>query len=231
MYNLYKLFISKFYTFINIQCINISKSYKYIQDSNSVCCSNLKIFKLKLLKTKIAFEIAQGMEYLRSKGIIHRDLKTANIMLDGDPKNLKPKIGDFGYSRTETSLRMSSMRGTANYMAPEVINGECYDFKADVFSYGMILWELYADEHPFANCTQEEIFDLISSNTKLEFRKLISQDLKDLIESATNFDPSQRPSFTEIIDLMIDKYISFKGNNPAQIEQFYKQKAKERKPH
>lgn len=183
------------------------------------------------LKTKIAFEIAQGMEYLRSKGIIHRDLKTANIMLDGDPKNLKPKIGDFGYSRTETSLKMSSMRGTANYMAPEVINGDCYDFKADVFSYGMILWELYADEHPFANCTQEKVFELISSNTKLEFRKLISQDLKDLIEDATNFDPLKRPSFTEIINRMIDNNISFNGNNPAQIRQFYTQKAQERNSH
>lgn len=181
-------------------------------------------------KTKIAFEIAQGMQYLRSQRVIHRDLKSKNVLLSGDLKtaNVTPKICDFGLARTDLSLIMTNKIGTLNYMAPEVIESGSYSFKADVFSFGMLLWELYAGRSPFSWVDNAEVLDLIMNKEQLPYSKPISDDLKNLIEDARSFEPDKRPSFSEIIDRMIEKKICFNGVNPAQVDDFYDLKKQER---
>ena len=95
----------------------------------------------------IAYGIANGMKYLHKKKIIHRDLKTQNILLD---KNKKPVICDFGSSRRmemKKTMTITSV-GTSNYMAPEFFEGE-YDEKVDVYAYAMMIWEMLTKEIPF----------------------------------------------------------------------------------
>ena len=100
-------------------------------------------------RKRIATEIAQGMNYLHSAtpSIIHRDLKSLNILLDDC---FRAKIADFGWTRTK-AINMTSKIGTFQWMAPEVIDGQIYTEKADVFSYGIILWEIAAREPPYKN--------------------------------------------------------------------------------
>lgn len=188
-----------------------------------------------LLKTKVAFEIAQGMEYLGSKRIIHRDLKSDNILIDGDlKKTATPKICDFGLARADLSILMSNRAGTVQYMAPEVINGKNYNLKADVFSFGMILWEMRSRKRPFHQFrSRDEVFEKILKKEPLPFDKEISEDLKELIQNATNFDPLQRPTFNEIIYRMMNKKISFFDKNDTDVDEinkFYEQKGNERNP-
>ena len=91
--------------------------------------------------TAIAIGIAHGMKHIHSKGIIHRDLKAANVLLDS---RLFPRIIDFGIARFEEHGRsgMTVKIGTPNYMAPELIQSSDYDNKVDVYAYAMILYEM-----------------------------------------------------------------------------------------
>lgn len=153
-------------------------------------------------KTKIAFEIAEGMEYLHSKRVLHRDLKPLNILLDNDT----PKITDFGYSKTNNSLMMTRNVGTDKYMAPEVKIGNYYGYKADVYSYALIL------------------YDMCKSPRKLDK----NDPLLKLINDGKKENPSERPSFSQIIQRMINEKIAYNGADADKIDAFYKMKAEKR---
>ena len=115
----------------------------------------------------IARHIARGMQYLHSCKIIHRDLKSQNLLLDRPVEEGIPviKIADFGLSRRystyvdhssmsgSTAGIMTSETGTYRWMAPEVIRHERYNEKVDVYSFGVVLWELFSSEVPFAGMT------------------------------------------------------------------------------
>jgi len=98
-----------------------------------------------LLRAKIATDVAYAMTFLHSKGLIHRDLKSNNLLV-GD--NWKVKVCDFGFSRRVSKDGVMTVCGTDEWMAPEVMCGDPYDEKADVFSFGMVLTELITRRKP-----------------------------------------------------------------------------------
>ncbi|KAI4999337.1 hypothetical protein ZWY2020_003926 [Hordeum vulgare] len=88
-------------------------------------------------------DLARGLSYLHSEKIVHRDVKTENMLLD---KTRTVKIADFGVARVEASnpSDMTGETGTLGYMAPEVLNGHPYNRKCDVYSFGICLWRYTA---------------------------------------------------------------------------------------
>eukprot|EP00249_Psilotum_nudum_P010300 c22460_g1_i2 orf=491-1696(+) len=95
----------------------------------------------------MALDIARGMEYLHSQGVIHRDLKSENLVLED---SLRVKITDFGVACYEAdSPRMMQDSGTYRWMAPEMISNKPYSRKVDVYSFGIVLWELLTGQIPF----------------------------------------------------------------------------------
>jgi serine/threonine protein kinase len=99
-------------------------------------------------KTIIAYDVAEGLAFLHSRGMIHRDLKSLNVLLDDAGE---PCICDFGVTRmVDADRAMTGIMGTYHYMAPEVIRKAKCNIKADVFSFGMVLWEMVMPKVPFS---------------------------------------------------------------------------------
>ena len=100
-------------------------------------------------KIKISLQIALAIKYIHSKNILHCDLKSENIFLD---ENFNAKLGDFGFSYIMSKEAKSAVGGTYRWMAPEIlINNEKYEKTADIFSYGLILWEILTGKAPYYN--------------------------------------------------------------------------------
>ena len=99
----------------------------------------------------IALDIARGMEYIHSQGVIHRDLKPENVLID---KEFHLKIADFGIACGEAYYDSpADDPGTYRWMAPEMIKKKSYGRKVDVYSFGLILWEMVAGTIPYEDMT------------------------------------------------------------------------------
>jgi len=95
----------------------------------------------------IALDIARGMEYIHSQGVIHRDLKPENVLIDQD---FHMKIADFGIACEEAYCdSLADDPGTYRWMAPEMIKHKSYGRRVDVYSFGLILWEMVAGTIPY----------------------------------------------------------------------------------
>ena len=103
----------------------------------------------------MALDVARGMEYLHSQGVVHRDLKSENLVLTED---LHVKLTDFGVGclETECDARIDDT-GTYRWMAPEMISHKHYSKKVDVYSFGVVLWELVTGQLPFEDMTPVQV--------------------------------------------------------------------------
>ncbi|GLU19712.1 hypothetical protein SLE2022_359460 [Rubroshorea leprosula] len=157
-------------------------------------------FKLPSL-LKVAIDVSKGMNYLHQNNIIHRDLKTANLLMD---ENEVIKVADFGVARVQSeSGVMTAETGTYRWMAPEVIEHKPYDHKADVFSFGIVLWELLTGELPYAYLTPlQAAVGVVQKGLRPAIPKHSYPRLAELLERCWQQDPAQRPNFSEIIDIL-----------------------------
>uniref|UniRef100_M8CV44 Serine/threonine-protein kinase HT1 n=1 Tax=Aegilops tauschii TaxID=37682 RepID=M8CV44_AEGTA len=167
-----------------------------------------------LLILRIAMSISKGMECLHQHNIIHRDLKTANILMGDNhvgiliqtveaigPENPRVvKIADFGVARVGSQEgQMTAETGTYRWMAPEIINHKPYDHKADVFSFAIVLWELITLKVPYDNMTPLQAALGVRQGLRLEIPAGVHPGLSKLIEQCWDEDPDIRPVFAEII--------------------------------
>ncbi|GMY35026.1 serine/threonine-protein kinase edr1 [Fagus crenata] len=151
----------------------------------------------------IAMDAAFGMEYLHSKNIVHFDLKCDNLLVNlKDPLRPICKVGDFGLSKIKrNTLVTGGVRGTLPWMAPELLNGSSSKVseKVDVFSFGIVLWEILTSEEPYANMHYGAIIGGIVNNTlRPPVPSYCDDEWRILMEQCWAPDPVVRPSFTEI---------------------------------
>ncbi|KAH9529739.1 hypothetical protein DERF_003606 [Dermatophagoides farinae] len=155
-----------------------------------------------------AKQISSAMEYLhnfRPKPIIHRDLKSSNILLDlpigtGGWLDKQIKLTDLGLAREFTdSVSMMTPCGTYAWMAPESIAHSKFSKASDVWSFGVVLWELLTAEIPYRNIAGAAIaFGIGNRQLTLHIPKTCPEELKNILQECWQQDPKLRPSFQKI---------------------------------
>ncbi|KAH0698042.1 hypothetical protein KY290_015856 [Solanum tuberosum] len=172
-------------------------------------------FKLPTL-LKVAADVSKGMNYLHQNNIIHRDLKTANLLMD---EHGAVKVGDFGVARVQAQTGvMTAETGTYRWMAPEVIEHRPYDHKADVFSFGIVLWELLSGEIPYAHLTPlQAAIGVVQQDLRPRIPEHAHPKLVELVEKCWQQDPTQRPDFSEILDNLkrLTKEVGYDGEDKS----------------
>ncbi len=139
--------------------------------------------------------VVDGLAYLHSKRVAHRDLKPDNILLFGDAL-IVAKISDFGTSKVlQTMLTNTSMAGTPKYTAPELLEeGSHYGASADVFSLSMVLYELFTGKDPFPKCsTIVQVISAMMRNVRPEIPATFPRPLGDLVKRGWSTNPTDRP--------------------------------------
>eukprot|EP01018_Ginkgo_biloba_P001230 Gb_26546 [translate_table: standard] len=153
-------------------------------------------------RLRMALDVAKGMNYLHwlSPPIVHRDLKSPNLLVD---KTWTVKVCDFGLSRfkANTFLSSKSAAGTPEWMAPEVLRDEPSNEKSDIYSFGVILWELVTMQQPWSGLSPAQVVGAVGfQNRRLQIPKDMNPEIATIIESCWATDSRQRPSFASIME-------------------------------
>ena len=165
-------------------------------------------------------QIGKGLEYLQSREIVHRDLKPQNIMMRGQWPNLSLKIADFGFARfLHQNDLAETICGSPIYMAPEIQFNAPYTSAVDMWSLGVILYQLATTETPFPKCKTS--YELTNEIKKLGARPIqipsyikVSDEYKDLVSKLLVVDPHKRMNMHEFLDHPFFKTKPESSNKP-----------------
>eukprot|EP01125_Pyxidicula_operculata_P017139 TRINITY_DN5978_c0_g1_i1.p1 TRINITY_DN5978_c0_g1~~TRINITY_DN5978_c0_g1_i1.p1 ORF type:complete len:512 (+),score=76.63 TRINITY_DN5978_c0_g1_i1:109-1644(+) len=173
-------------------------------------------------RIKMARDAAKGMSWLHGiSNIIHRDLKPANILIDN---NYNVKVSDFGFSEIlkDTDALLSDpetagIRGTPIWMAPEVMLKKKFNKAIDVYSFGIILWEVLTLDEPFKEYEAIEPFkhDVAENGHRPKIPSDCLPQLKNLMEDCWNTNPEKRPDFTTVVERLNEILISLAIPDPS----------------
>nr|CAB3460963.1 unnamed protein product [Digitaria exilis] len=149
----------------------------------------------------IALDIARGLEYIHLQGIVHRDVKPENILFDGE---FCAKVVDFGVACEEAYCNLlDDDPGTYRWMAPEMYTHKPYGRKVDVYSFGLLLWELVTGSLPYEDMTPlQAAFAVVNKNLRPAIPRSCPAAVKFLIEQCWSWQPEKRPEFRQIVSIL-----------------------------
>jgi serine/threonine protein kinase/tetratricopeptide (TPR) repeat protein len=152
--------------------------------------------------TDIAIQIAKGLQAAHNAGIIHRDIKSSNIMITRDDQI---KIMDFGLAKVRGGslvTKMGTTVGTTAYMSPEQARGEEVDLRADIWSFGIVIYEMLTGQLPFKGDYEQAI---------------VYSMLNEQPEAINNFNPRVNPQLQNIVDRSLQKEKEERYQNASEL--------------
>uniref|UniRef100_A0AAQ4S6H1 Protein kinase C n=1 Tax=Gasterosteus aculeatus aculeatus TaxID=481459 RepID=A0AAQ4S6H1_GASAC len=179
--HLYSTFHTKEHLFFVMEYLNGGDLMFHIQEKG----------RFELNRTTFySAEIICGLQFLHTKGIIYRDLKLDNVMLDHEGHI---KIADFGMCKENVfgENRATTFCGTPDYIAPEILLGQKYSFSVDWWSFGVLLYEMLIGQSPFHGDDEDELFESIRMDTP-HYPRWINKEAEDLLERLFERDPTRR---------------------------------------
>lgn len=193
---------------------NIVKYYEIYEDNSSLyivmeqcqgktiydkIASGEKIFEQDVCK--IAQQLLRAVNHCNTNGVIHRDIKLENVIVD-DFGN--PKLIDFGLSKSATANQiLKSMAGTPYYMAPEILSGKSYNEKVDIWSLGVVFYTMLWGYRPFDGDNAHQVFEAVKEGKYKSTGKTwakVSYDARDLISRMLTVNPKKRISAQKALD-------------------------------
>jgi hypothetical protein len=169
------------------------------------------------LRVSFALDAARGMRFLHSRSpvVIHRDLKSLNLLVSAE---WRVKVSDFGLSRFKAQSSSGSLYtaqcGTFHWMAPEVIAGHRYTEKADVFSFGVNLWELFTRDTPYKGMQPMQVgLAVLHRGLRPRVPGECPAMWSALMRACWRADPSRRPSFAQLVPAL-EKLLRAEGGDP-----------------
>ncbi|XP_072939757.1 tyrosine kinase receptor Cad96Ca isoform X2 [Epargyreus clarus] len=154
--------------------------------------------------THFAFQVARGMDFLSAKGIIHRDLAARNVLIT---EERTCKVADFGFARdvggTHVYERKSDGRLPIRWMAPESLYDDIFSVKSDIWSFGVLLWEIVTlGSTPYPGLSAGDVMRKVREGHRLEKPEHCRRELYNIMYYCWEAEPTSRPDFKEVVAML-----------------------------